>query len=354
MDHSLEKQLSENYYDIIKKVARQAGRADWVIRACGIMSGLILPTVIGLIAGFHDNIFKDFNTFLIWGAALIVVQMLFGFVTTFNLVNVGSFQLSAAAMKEAFDSFIKSYREEAENGKILGGAAVYTDAYLSAMPIYALKIKADNSQFREAVSEIMDYFVVNRDSLFNIKRGELWNFALYLHDKNTELLIPVWRKAASSLWDEKATPAPRASRAFGKCDGHIGAAFRNNETIVTIDAHHSAVAALARPPARLRKDGDEDNYRSFISIPLESGNSLPLGVLVATNNKVETFTPKNCIGLRTAAHILARLASELDEKAISTLALPYVRDLEQNQSHASASNEPTSKDLASAPADSGV
>lgn len=255
---------------------------------------------------------------------LIFIQAVLGFLATLNIVNVAHFHGAAAKMKAAYDNLCNDYEAGKETGWILGETVQYTEYFLSTLPIYRKLIKKDPENFKEASAELIDYFIENRENLFGVKRGDLWNFAVYLYHHEKELLLPVWRKAAPTLWNDEQ---PRPIRAFGRCDGHVGAAFRRNKPIITVNAHDPAIKAFTELPDRLRKDDDSDQYTSFASFPLESGNDVPNGVLVVTNNQIGTFTPKNCIALRSTAHFLSQLSEKLDDAKIEQIALQWTNQI---------------------------
>lgn len=325
MNNRLDNQVRENYENIVERVASQAGRADLLLKFCGLTASVILPTLIGFIFAFWNKLFANFGVFVWVAFTLLVTQWILGFITTFNLVNVALFHGSAAGLKRAYDELKEDYYLDTHTVQILGETVQYTEAYLGALPIYTQLVEDDPSNFKESISELMDYFVENRESIFGIERGDLWNFAVFVYCEKKQLLLPVWRKTAPSLWDDEN---PRPVRAFGPCDGHVGAAFRRGEAIITEDAHDSAIKAFTEPPLHLRREDDTDNYTSFASFPLESGNSLPNGVLVATNNRIGTYTPKNCLALRSAAHFISRLTEKVPDEKWPKLALPWSEEIE--------------------------
>ncbi|WP_375201814.1 hypothetical protein [Hyphococcus sp.] len=325
MNNRLDNQVRENYENIVERVASQAGRADLLLKFCGLTASVILPTVIGFIFAFWNNLFASFGVFLWVASLLIITQWVLGFITTFNLVNVALFHGSAAGLKRAYDELKADYTSEAETGLILGETVEYTEVFMGALPIYEELVEEDEKNFKESVSELMDYFVENREPIFGIERGDLWNFAVYVFCEKKTLLLPVWRQCAPSLWDENN---PRKVRAFGPCDGHVGAAFRRGEAIITEDAHDSAIRAFTEPPLHLCRLDDTENYTSFASFPLESGNSIPNGVLVATNNRIGTYNPKNCLALRSAAHFISRLTEKVPDEKWPKLALPWTEEIQ--------------------------
>ncbi|MBI1394186.1 MAG: hypothetical protein GC152_15760 [Alphaproteobacteria bacterium] len=327
MNTELDSRVRKNYEDIVARVAEQAGVADSLIKLCGFVATVVLPTVIGFVFAFWQSLFVSFDVFVRVALGMIIFQFALGVIITRNLVNIERFQSAAAGLKHAYDEIKSAYIYEAETGQILGETVEYTEDYMGALPIYEELIEEDIGNFKEAVSELMDYFIENREPLFGIKRGDLWNFAVYVYCEEKNLLLPIWRKCVPSLWNNEVAET-RAIRAFGPCDGHVGAAFRRGEPIITANAQDPTIQAFCEPPRYLCRDDDVANYSSFASFPLESGNSIPNGVLVATNNRTGTYTPKNCLAFRPAAYFISRLTEKVPVEKWPNLALPRTDKVE--------------------------
>lgn len=183
---------------------------------------------------------------------------------------------------------------------------VHMNATLYWMPMiyrYSQKGFSSIGDLQETVDELLSVVIEGRFELFGFSDRELWNFALYIFNEDTHLLVPVWRRKHGRL------PSEGLGRTWAIGTGHVGKAFADNEAKITENAIHETIFDHMRAPLTLRRDYDEVVYRSFSAIPIQIGNEgeRPLGILVGTSNQAGRFTKDNSLILYHAANALAML-----------------------------------------------
>jgi hypothetical protein len=148
------------------------------------------------------------------------------------------------------------------------------------------------------LNRILWHLVDHRTQLFGYKGDSLYNFALYLYDKNSEDLCIKWRSHDNRL--------TTSNRRWKPGFGHVGLAFIQGEAKICQDI---AISSELSDSATI--ESDKTNYRSFISVPIKDsynilGGNKPLGVLVFTSNHVSQFSwERDKIFTLTVAKILS-------------------------------------------------
>jgi len=154
-------------------------------------------------------------------------------------------------------------------------------------------------QLKNAVKAICGQIVARREEYFAFERNELWNFAVYLWDEQTQELIPVWRDR------HPQHPSKGDGRHWRDGEGHVGHAFRRRDALITPDAQVPAIRDLMAAGEK-EQPYDAATYRSFVSQPISAlGDTKPFGVLVATSNLPNRFDKANALVLVHASSVIA-------------------------------------------------
>ena len=133
----------------------------------------------------------------------------------------------------------------------------------------------------EGIERILDHVVKRRSQLFGYSGDSLYNFALYKYDSSSDDLHIEWRSH-----DNRLVPS---NRRWKPGHGHVGLAFIQDQAKICGDITKSSELA-----GNNNRRGDNNNYRSFISIPINdsscsSTGKKPLGVLVLTSSAANQF-----------------------------------------------------------------
>lgn len=263
---------------------------------------LIAPLIIGIIATFLTS--ENDVSYIVWVfvASLGLIHL---FLTYLNhkYTSKQSLYAEIVEMKKHKDEEVSDLRsklahsilnlrqiEDINSNQI---TSLHFSAHATDMAIgYLKRIEERQNKVKEAefwdafsnsLSPILQPLVIEREALFGFKSESKYNIALYFYDNENDELGIVWRDCDSRL--------PQRNRKWKPGHGHVGLAFLHKETKFCPDIRMSTELT----PSYTR--GDNDNYRSFISIPIlrceDNGsiqNSLkPLGVLVLTSAHPEQF-----------------------------------------------------------------
>ena len=158
--------------------------------------------------------------------------------------------------------------------------------YLKRMEEKNKKVKEDEfwDVFAGYLHPMLSPLVIEREVLFGFKSESKYNIALYFYDNEENCLGIVWRDCDSRL--------PQRNRKWKPGHGHVGLAFLHKEIKFCPDIRQSTELTPSYT------QGDNENYRSFISIPIlrceDNGNVhnqlKPLGVLVLTSAQAHQFS----------------------------------------------------------------
>lgn len=159
-------------------------------------------------------------------------------------------------------------------------------------------------ELKEAISELASPIYLEGEEIFGFGGSERWNFAVYLHSRSRDRLLPVWRSTAPNH------PSQGPGRVWGRGQGHVGKAFVDGQPIITPDALHPDVERLSAAPKGMETPIDREVYRSFAALPIgptAEQEAEPYGVLVGTSNRVGRFDKENTAMLVHLADVLASL-----------------------------------------------
>ncbi len=283
--------------DVEELVLTSTRSFGWARKACDIISGLIVPIAIGLIATFQKELMV-ISAMLFWG--LLLSTFLIGIATTFAFINVRS-------APEIYSEYLNEkgkaeYRQLTLDYFILLESQII--AFAALIRYYQRNRINTFDDLKLAIEAVCICFAAERETWFGFAIGEKWNFAVYLWDDNDEMLKPVWREKAY------CHPSTGPGREWREREGHVGQAFSNKDVIITEDAQLPAVVGLVAPNDKLEVY-DADTYVSYVSQPIlrSDETARPFGVLVATSNEVGRFDEANC---RVFAHAAIALASILE------------------------------------------
>lgn len=256
---------------------------------------LLMPILAGVFATYYTDLTKV-HPALFWLPAITFIGLAFvAAMVTWDVKLAPEVYLE---LEEACD------KNTALEDRIDLLALVQEQAIIWSVMVRGYIKRGTNTpdELDEAIREICGVIVENRDGFFHFKRNELWNFAVYLYDRERDTLVPVWRER------HLLHPSVGPGRFWAPGKGHVGLAFVDGAAKITPDATDPGVWSLMNTPATA-KPHDEGAYASFISQPIgpvAEGNR-PFGVLVATSNVVGRFDRGNALALRHAASAIATL-----------------------------------------------
>ena len=276
-----------------------------------ILSGVVIPTLIGVTVGFNAHIISwDLRAFIGILFFLVLFQIWFFILSIRGAAATGLAQ-TAYLEKKQLDKEIqqleRSLRASAKSIFYLSYVQISNGAWRSMLRSFRNENNWTRDTLAEAIDEITVLVLNQTKRLFGIEQDEMWNLCIYAFDKNKNELFPIWRKKHDSH------PSIGMGRRWGVGQGHVGNAFANRQAIITGDAQHEDVAPLINSTSNLAHSNDGETYRSFASIPLgpiTKGGS-PLGVLVATSNKMGRFDGNNALILKHAAGTITDLLNSI-------------------------------------------
>ena len=310
--------------DITEKIAER------IIGSAQIWFTLIAPIIIGCFTAFftadRDTELSHTLTITLWvmGLCLLLVHIvLSGINHSYNTKH--SLYAEILEMRENNENEVAELRgqlaqsiatqkqkEDINSNQI---ATLSFSAHATDMAIGNLKkIEEQNKKVHEEefwevfagyLNPILYPLVIEREALFGFKSESKYNIALYFYDNDESCLDIVWRDCDSRL--------PQRNRKWEPGHGHVGLAFLHKEVKFCPDIRKSTELTPSYT------QGDNENYRSFISIPIlrcEDNGSVenklrPLGVLVLTSAQAEQFSKERDLQFLTiiSKHLAIYLAA---------------------------------------------
>ncbi len=160
-------------------------------------------------------------------------------------------------------------------------------------------VSLDN--LKVVVEEMFAPIKAKLDRLFQIERGENWNFAIYAYFEGEEMLRPIWRDKAPGH------PSTGEGRSWPKGGGHVGGTFMTGEDRIINDARAIKKEGADPVPAGSENGYDSDTYVSYASLLIGpiADRLEPFGVVVGTSDIPGRFNKENALVLRHFAQVLA-------------------------------------------------
>ncbi len=158
-----------------------------------------------------------------------------------------------------------------------------------ALRDYLQSVLADGEALRQGpeshLRRMLDLVLAEKHVLFGVG-DEQWNFAVYLHDPVGDVLT--CRVCRRPLREEEEA----AHRDWKPGEGHVGMAWQRGEELIASDSTDPQVEPFFRAPGAKFRNDDARRYRSIASVPIAMAGARPLGVLVATSDRMGRFVPK--------------------------------------------------------------
>ena len=277
---------------------------------------IAFPIATGILGAFTPALFgySGFLTALAWS----FVALMYGIAYFRTFPNSKSFvALSVENEKlerdlESAQSDVASLQQSIELLSTLNSIN-YASRRMAAT--FITKPPTGLDELSEMCSELLAPIYLEGETLFGLQGSERWNFAVYLHRADTDELRPVWREKSLNH------PSEGLGRVWTRGRGHVGKAFVDGQPIITGDATHPDVAQFCSVNGASLRDYDDEVYRSFASFPIgpvTNGNE-PLGVLVATSDRVGRFNKENTAVLLHLADTLAAILQLADVNVVAIL-----------------------------------
>lgn len=190
------------------------------------------------------------------------------------------------------------YATEALDGAIGNLANLETEA--EGKPTIDIKV------LQETFKSFIWPLVVYRESLFGERSGEMWNYSIYLHNMNNDVLWPIARHMDARIEAKNREWLP----GFGT----VGLSFLHNEIKLIPDLEKYN-------PSSASAQDDIEKYRCIIALPIQacddfgSNKEKPQGVLVLTSNHPDCYDLNRDTSFLLA---LTKVISIYLEKLIST------------------------------------
>ncbi len=135
-----------------------------------------------------------------------------------------------------------------------------------------------------------------KNDLFGISDDEMWNFVVYLYNKETKQL----ECCAHMLSDthpsyDPTNNTPKNRRTWKINDNsHIAMTYKNRKLFSIYNYKEQSAQGIKIKSKKKIKETDDTTYISFIAVPLEVGETgNPFGVFAATSNIQNRFNKKN-------------------------------------------------------------
>ena len=296
----------------LKKINQENKETEKNVFTLGIFSAntwmtLAAPLVIGVFASkiFAKEAFTKIEvTFF---SIALIIHILFAII----IFIAGNRKSTTLSVDEVIDENQKFKSEVIPKAKSIYEVSKTQQSvtYLMTLELESIidevKVRPNNYTHSQALADwetglnrILWHLVEHRTQLFAYKSDAFYNFALYLHDRESDELAIQWRS-----YDNRMSVSNRRWRPGL---GHVGLAFIQSEAKICQDITTSSELSDGAID-----DSDKKKYRSFISVPIKDSYNVidgekPLGVLVFTSNHVGQFNwERDKIFTLTVAKILS-------------------------------------------------
>lgn len=252
---------------------------------------LAAPLVIGL---FASKLFAS-QDFTKMEVTLYVIAITFHIFFAIVIFIAGNRKSTSIAVDD-ISSEVESYK----NNIIPNAKSIYENSKTQQHVTYLMTLELEslideinsrpadykfNDRLRDmeaGLNRMLWHIVEQRTPLFGYKSDSLYNFALYLYEKDSDELVIKWRSHDNRM--------SVSNRRWRPGFGHVGLAFIQGEAKICQD-----ITASSELSDGATEESDKKKYRSFISVPIKDSLNVhdgkkPLGVLVFTSNHVGQFS----------------------------------------------------------------
>ncbi len=256
---------------------------------CAVITNLVVPTIIAIVCGFQKEI-VNFSP----SAFYIPIILCALFSLVYCWISFG-IKTSAEVLVELDENteIIKKLERAVD---IFSTIDALCTAWRGLVDESVRNLALNESNITDIISVMFSLIIDNKDDLYQFKRGELWNFAVYKFDNNRNSLMCIWRDKSPDH------PGDQVGRFWRPGQGHVGITFSNRSGKRTLDARMPEVAALLRAPRESARGYDNETYVALQTEPvLLNETDVPWGVIVATSNVPQRFDEINGIALNHLA-----------------------------------------------------
>lgn len=262
------------------------------------------PTALAVWLGVFDEATVGTAWFWIVIVLIVAFQAALYFVSTRYAETVPGLHLANSLLAEQYNERLVEQEALAEENEWLQTAIRLASFWSTFQGLIQEMAPQEDAEFAESCRLAISPMIEAAGVLFGFGFDDIWSVAVYAHDEDAALLVPVWHKRTEEH------PSPGAPRSWRLGDGHVGSAYMQNRILYTIDMADDDASMLLKPSAENGREYDDAVYRSFVSAPitldLETGPA-QFGVLVITSNITGRFNEGNKIIVGHAAQVLAHL-----------------------------------------------
>ncbi len=211
--------------------------------------------------------------------------------------------VKAIRIDDVENEYIKTKNElEKERGKVSNAVKYYEVLfaqtrffnYSLAVLFLLLKRKCEHPLSKD-IDDLLDVLIQDREKILGFSGSDLYNFALYIYNKDRDVLELFWRSNDNRIVVH--------NRTWERGVGHVGICFSQNKMIISPDTGAS--------PELITMDEyntDSKYYASIASVPIQNGNSSenkPIGVFVLTSSRAGHLTQELIYFLQQSGMILS-------------------------------------------------
>ncbi len=137
-------------------------------------------------------------------------------------------------------------------------------------------------QLTKYSDSILGLLVARKASLFDIDDEE-WNFAVYRFDHDKKRLVCLACRRATEVKPD------HVHREWDVGEGHVGLAFSRSNELIFSDATREELRPVIGAKGENEREYDEIRYKSLASMPISTDGEHPLGILIATSDRIGRF-----------------------------------------------------------------
>jgi hypothetical protein len=259
---------------------RKAGRFVRLVKIFGTILGAALVATSPMISGLQFDGAETYGNYaLVVGIVLTVLGsmiLVFADATTPEVLSE-NLQLSR---KSKLDNESFEYLDGFIDHQL---TRVSLNSYLRELIESAVTEGCSSpDDLKKYARSILGLIVERKASLFGMDDEE-WNFAVYYYSKSTEKLECLACRRATDI------PPDHVHRSWDVGEGHVGLAFSRSNELIFSDATRDELRPVIGAKGAKLRDYDEEKYKSLASMPISTDGEHPLGILIATSDRIGRF-----------------------------------------------------------------